>query len=77
MAVGSGSGRWSSGRDGVRIGWVRCCWVEGGRSWLVVGCSAADEMELGLERRSACGILVIERCEMMGGSQVWVMEPLR
>jgi hypothetical protein len=66
-AVGSGSGRWSSGRDGMRIGWVRCCWVEVGHSWLIVGCSAAGGMELGLERRSGCGIVVIERCEMMGG----------
>ncbi len=70
MAVGSGFGRWSNGRDGMRIGWERCCWVEAGHSWLVAGCSAAGGMELGLERRSVCGIEVIERCEMMDG--LWV-----
>lgn len=61
----------------MRIGWVRCCWVEVGHSWLIVGCSAAGGMVLGLERRSGCGIVVIERCGIMGGSRVWVMEPLR
>jgi len=67
MAAGSGSGKWSSGRGGLRIGLGRCCLVEVGHSWLIVGCSAAGGMESGLERRSVCGIVVIERCEMMGG----------
>lgn len=77
MAVGSGFGKWSSGPDGMRFGWVRCCCVEVGHSWLIVGCNAADGMELGWERRSVCGIVVVERCAMMGGSQVWVMGLLR
>jgi hypothetical protein len=51
----------------MRIDWARYCWVEVGHSWLIVGCSAAGGMELGLEKWSVCGIVVIERCEMMGG----------
>ena len=73
--LGSGFEGWSNGRGEMMIGLVQCCCAEVGRSLLIVGCSVVGGMVQ--ERRSGCGIAVVERRRIGNDSQAWVKELLR